>query len=391
MTLPDCLDSFLDLVRKSGLLTDEQLAALDYSELPHDPEAAAEELIRRALLTTFQARHLLAGRFRGLLVDQYRVKRPIGKGGMGLVYLAEHLTLSRQVAIKILRTDLLDSPGVRERFAREGRAIAALNHPNIVRLYDVGTDRNTHYLIMEYVEGRSLEALLRQRGRLPVQEAVGYAVQVAEGLRHAHERGVVHRDIKPANLLLDPAGTIKILDMGLARFHHVDNTDNLTERIGGGILGSPDYIAPEQASQQFDARTDVYSLGATLYALLTGEPPFSGRSIAEKLISHRSLPVIPPHHRNPGIPRELSMVVLRMMAKNPADRYQTPAEVVKALRPFAQEAPEEEPEVRETAPVAADRGASGWKVGLMVMVFLALAAAGVVAAWLALQMLVGRG
>jgi serine/threonine protein kinase len=382
MAAPQHRDDFLDVVRKSGLLPEHRLAELSTdTPLPADPEQTAEALVRRGLLTSFQARHLLAGRFKGLILDQYRVLRPLGRGGMGLVYLAEHLTIKRQVAIKILRTDMLDSPGARERFTREGRAIAALDHPNIVRLYGVGNNGDTHYLIMEYAEGRSLETLLRQQGRLPLRKAVRYAMQVADGLQHAHERGIVHRDVKPANLLLDAKGSVKILDMGLARFH-VDRTDNLTERVGGGILGSPDYIAPEQASQQLDTRTDVYSLGATLYALLVGEPPFSGRSVAEKLFGHRTCAVIPPHVRDPNVPRELSMVVLKMMAKDPADRYQTPAEVVEALAPFARSEEKTPPE-----PVEAVRPRrKGVMLPLLVASLLTLVSAGIAATWAALQM-----
>jgi serine/threonine-protein kinase len=235
---------------------------------------------------------------------------------------------------------------VRERFAREGRAVAALDHPNVVRLYDVGQDGGTHYLVMEYVEGRSLEAVLRQDGRLPLHQAVDYVMQVAAGLQHAHERGIVHRDVKPANLLVDTTGTVKILDMGLARFH-ADAEDRLTERTGGGILGSPDYVAPEQASHQLDTRTDVYSLGATLYALLTGEPPFCGGSVAEKIAAHRTRPVVPPHRHDPSIPLGLSQVVVRTLEKDPADRYQTPAEVIEALAPFARQ---EDPRPRPAPP-----------------------------------------
>jgi serine/threonine protein kinase len=389
MAAPQDRSAFLDLLRRSGLLHADRLAELDAdATLPADPQAVADELVRRDVLTPFQSRLLLAGRFRGLIVDRYRVLRPLGKGGMGLVYLAEHLSLTRRVALKILRSDLTGAPGVRERFAREGRAIAALNHPNIVRLYDVGQDGALHYLIMEYVEGRSLEELLQQKGRLPPREAVEYAIQAARGLAHAHERGIVHRDVKPANLLLDACGTVKILDMGLARFH-TDSTDNLTERVGGGVLGSPDYLAPEQMTKQLDTRSDVYSLGATLYALLLGEPPFSGRTVAQKLADHLHRPVPPPHLRDPNVPRPLSLVVLRMLAKDPADRYQTPAEVIEALGPFAQPRPKppKPPEPRPTEAVPEPARGISWRGAVLVLLaFGLLAGFGAVVVWAALRM-----
>src|SRR5262245_20478295 len=193
MTAPQDRTAFLEVVRKSELSPADKVAALAAdASLPPDPEGTAQELIRRNVLTSFQARLLLAGRYRGLILDQYRVLRPLGKGGMGLVFLAEHLTLGRPVAIKILRTDLMNTPGVRERFAREGRAIAALDHPNVVRLYDVGHAGEMHYLVMEYVEGRSLETVLQHQGRLPLRQACEYVRQAALGLQHAHERGIVH-------------------------------------------------------------------------------------------------------------------------------------------------------------------------------------------------------
>lgn len=328
---PRDLAQFLEIVCKSGLVAEPDLGdLLADQELPDNPEQAAEILIGAGLLTAFQAKLLLQGKYKGMLLGPYKVLRPIGQGGMGFVYLAEHLALGRQVALKVLRANQINTPGALERFQREGRAAAALDHPNIVGVHDVCTAGTTHYLVMEYVAGQSLEALLQQKGRLPAAQAVNYAIQIAQGLRHAHERGIVHRDIKPANLLVDGDGTLKILDMGLARFYN-DTDDDLTERLGGGILGSPDYIAPEQALGQLDIRSDIYSLGATLYRLLLGQPPFASGTVNQKLIDHQRRAVTPPNLLDSTIPVKLSQAVLRMLAKDPNARFQTPDEVIAAL------------------------------------------------------------
>jgi serine/threonine protein kinase len=339
MSAPATLDGLLDVVRKSGLVAETALTDhLSTKPLPDDPAQAVETLIQAGLLTRFHAHHLLQGKFKGFVLDSYKVLRPLAKGGMSLVYLAEHVSLHRRVALKIFPTELMWNTIALERFYREGRAAAALNHPNIVRVYDFGRAEDLHFLVMEYVEGNNLEEVVRARGRLPYRQAVNYILQAAQGLAHAHERGLIHRDIKPANLLLDKTGTIKILDMGLARFFE-DATDNLTERAGNEtVLGTPDYISPEQALHQLDIRSDIYSLGATLHALLLGEPPFAGKSAAEKLMAHQLRQVVPPHRRDVTIPEELSAVVVRMLAKKPEDRYQTPNEVIEALTPWAPKA-----------------------------------------------------
>jgi serine/threonine protein kinase len=330
------VETLLDLIRKSHLIDPQTLDAhLARASLPRDPALAVETFVRAELLTRFQARHLLEGRFEGFIIGPYKVLEPIAEGGMGLVYLAEHAGLRRRVALKILRTELLAERGALLRFHREGRAAASLDHPNIVRVHDCGRTGTTRYLVMEYVQGRSLEDLLRRRGRLPVEEAVDYALQAARGLQHAHERGIIHRDVKPANLVLDRQGTVKILDMGLARSFS-DPEDRITERMGGeAVLGSPDYIAPEQALGRLDSRSDIYSLGATLHALISGQPPFPGRTAAQKLMAHQSRPATPLHRLAPDVPPALSAVVLLMLAKDPEARYQSFAEVIAALSPWA--------------------------------------------------------
>lgn len=334
------LEQLLTIIRKGALVPEEKLAALEAEgTLPANAEEALNALVHRGVLTTFHARHLRQGKYKGFLLGSYRVLRPIGRGGMGLVYQAEHTTLQRQVALKILRNSWGEQAGARERFLREGRAVAALDHPNIVRLYELNQDSDTWYLVLEYLQGRSLEERLHHEGRVPQHQAVDYIRQAARGLQHAHDRGIIHRDVKPANLVVDAQGVVKILDLGLARFYE-DQVDNLTERVGG-VLGSPHYIAPEQARSQVDPRSDIYALGATLYHLLLGQPPFPAPTIQQVLMHHQLRTPVAPHIRDPRISPELSAVVMGMLAKDPEHRFQSPAEIDLVLAPFAQAAPVE--------------------------------------------------
>jgi serine/threonine protein kinase len=339
MPVPTTTEKLLELVRQSSLVEpatlDEYLK--EHPELPANPNKAAGKLVKDGLLTTYQASQLLAGRHKGFLLGAYKVLEPLGTGGMGAVYLCEQVQLRRRVAVKVMSPKRAPDQSCLQRFYREARAVAALDHPNIVRAYDANQANNVHYLVLEYVEGETLDALVRRDGPLHFRQAADYVIQAAMGLQHAHERGLVHRDIKPSNLLVDKQGTLKILDMGLARFFH-DNNDNLTKNLdNGAVLGTADYLAPEQAlnSSDVDIRADIYSLGATFYMLVTGKPPFGGTT-SEKLLAHQ-LKQPPPLHQLPTkVPQGLSAVVQRMMAKDPAQRYQTPAEVVLALSPWSQ-------------------------------------------------------
>lgn len=326
----------LDLIRKSGILPPERLRALpDSIELPPEPPKAATELIRRGFITRFQAVQLLAGRHKGFRVGPYVIRDLLGRGGMGAVYLAEHLDLHRKVAIKILTLGRgEDQKLALERFLREARAAAALDHPNIVRIFDVARHNEAPYLVMEYVEGETLQQTLDRDGRIPFEVAAEYVAQAAAGLQHAHERGFIHRDIKPANLIRDRFGTIKILDMGLAR--SLSDTEKLTEKLDeGAVVGTADYIAPEQAINcpKVDGRVDIYSLGATLYTLIVGKPPFDGNT-TQKLMQHQLKTAPTLRDADAKLPVELSDAVVKMLAKKPAARFQTPAEVIAALAPW---------------------------------------------------------
>ncbi len=249
---------------------------------------------------------------------------------MGTVYLAEYLIMRRLVALKVIRSDLVSSPRFIEQFDREVRAAAKLSDPNIVAAYDAEQVGGSHVLVMEYVEGIDLARLLRDHGPIPLPEACDAVRQVASGLEHAFKRGMVHRDIKPQNLMRTPDGVIKILDFGVARVKSEEGPDGGSTGPDA-MLGTVDYMAPEQIDDPrlADIRADIYSMGCTLYALLSGRPPFAGRTVTQKFAAHGQDSPAP----LAVVPAGLNLILVRMMAKKPADRYQTPIEVVLALAP----------------------------------------------------------
>jgi serine/threonine protein kinase len=339
------VSQFLELLRQSGLVEDAHLAEeLRKLAAPSGlPETAAElsaAMVRNGLLTNFQSNQLLQGKSKGFVInDRYKVLEVLGAGGMGKVYLCEHILLKRLVALKVLPFDQVDKPSALERFYREARALAALDHPNIVRAHDMDRDRKLHFLVMEYVDGASLQELVSAVGPLEETRAAHYISQAALGLQHAHEAGWVHRDIKPGNILVDRLGTVKILDMGLALLFQ-DTTDGLTKMYDDQcVLGTADYLSPEQGmdSHDVDIRSDIYSLGATLYFTLTGKPPFDdSTSLTRKLLQHQMQEPRPLREARPDVSREMAAVVARMMAKDPARRYQVPLDVVDALAAWTQ-------------------------------------------------------
>ena len=332
--------AFLKNLRASGLLSTDQLAEIEQwpSAAEGDEQALARELVDRELLTGFQAKQLLAGRTQGFLIGPYTILDHIGAGGMGRVYKAVHRQLRRTVALKVLPRSRRMDRRARARFMREARASAQLEHPNIVTTYDVGQEGEITYLALQYIEGQSLYQVIRQQGRLAPSLAADITYQVALALQHAHERGVVHRDIKPSNILVTDRGMAKVLDMGLARLTRpegdADGTGTLTSE--GVVMGTLDYMAPEQASdtRTADVRSDIYSLGCTLYHMLTGRVPFPGGGPTEKLCRHALEAPEDPTKIVPDLPPELARVVARMITKLVDDRYQTPAEVASALLPW---------------------------------------------------------
>lgn len=280
------------------------------------------------------------------VIPGYELNAEVGRGGMGTVYRGHKRTLDRDVAIKVIhRHGMTDAEALR-RFRRESRAAARLSHPNVVTVFDAGATDDTFYLVMEYVHGIDLQRLIDRSGPLLIEAACDYVRQAALGLQHAHEQGMVHRDIKPANLILidedapksEPYGRIKLLDLGLARILHDDAESSaslLTQE--GTIVGTPDFIAPEQVenSHNVDIRADLYSLGCTLFYLLTGHVPFNGKTVLEKLDQHRWRTPRPVERLRRGIPPQVSAIVQKLMAKSPAQRFQTPQELAEALANIA--------------------------------------------------------
>lgn len=265
---------------------------------------------------------------------RYRVLEMVGRGGMGLVFKAEHRFLNRLVALKVIRPRLLANPLAVERFRLEVEAAARLSHPNIVTALDADQADDLHFLIMEFVAGANLAECLARQGPLAIADACDVCRQAAHGLQHAHELGMVHRDIKPHNLMRTPSGQVKILDFGLAHLVSARLATGWPE--AGGLMGSPDYIAPEQArhAQAVDIRADLYSLGCTLFYLLAGEVPFPAADNAGKVAAHLGqAPRLLSDVRS-DVPRELARLVFRLMAKHPEQRVQTPAELVEALTFF---------------------------------------------------------
>lgn len=338
-------DQLVELIRKSGVVEgprlDEFLGKIAGQGAQVDtPVKLAGRMIREGLLTKFQAEQFMLGRWKGFMLGKYKLLEKVGSGGMGIVYLAEHTQMRRRVALKILPADKSKDPQSLERFYREARAVAALDHPNIVRAHDVDNDDKTHFLVMEYVDGASLQDLVTKRGPLEVPRATHYIWQAALGLEHAHEGGLVHRDIKPANLLVHRSGVVKILDMGLARFFH-DQTDNLSREYNENVLGTVDYLSPEQAidSHSVDIRADIYSLGATFYFLVSGKTLFGDGSVAQKFLWHQMKEPAPIQSLCAAVPDELAAIIHKMLAKVPAERYQTPAELAEVLAPWVPQAP----------------------------------------------------
>lgn len=328
----------LETIRALGLV--EGAALREMETLSGDPREILDALVQRQRITAYQADELLAGRGAQLVLGPYLIVEPIGKGGMGQVFRARQHVLERDCALKIIRKDRLQTEESIERFRREARAAAKLKHPNIVAVYDANVADGVHYLAMELLQGVTLHELVKKNGQLSVGRACRYVQQAAIGLQHAHEQGLVHRDIKPQNLFLeDGSDQVKILDLGLARVreipqHGETETGELTRE--GEVMGTPDYMAPEQAldTRSADHRADIYSLGCTLYYLLTGRPPFPGGSLTEKLLAHQQREPIPLDQLCSGVPEKLASAIKKAMAKHPSDRYQTPREFADELAPF---------------------------------------------------------
>jgi eukaryotic-like serine/threonine-protein kinase len=339
------------------------------------------DLVQRGWLTPYQQSQILSGQAEKLIIGSYRIQSPLGEGGMGMVFKAIQPKLDRIVALKVIRPQVLAArPEILSRFHREARAIAQLNHPNIVILFDADEANDTHFIAMEYVDGLTFEKMVRQSGPMSIKQAAEYIRQCALGLQHAYEVGLVHRDIKPSNILVSQRssgvsngssmrlirpqlvtvrdrersqtqstgsfarswGTVKILDMGLARLTEAldeearPQNDYTPLTRAGALLGTPDFIAPEQArdARTVDIRADIYSLGCTFYYILTGKPPFPGGTDVQKLIRHQNEKPFPIEELRPGIPTEIVLILNRMLEKRVEDRFSSPKQLAEAIEAY---------------------------------------------------------
>ena len=263
------------------------------------------------------------------VLGDFRLEKKLGQGGMGAVYLAHQVSLDRPCALKVLSRDLAARPGFVERFVREARAMAKIDHPNVVKCYAVGEDRGLHFVAMELIDGKSMKDWGEQLGKLSVPDALHVILCCADALEHAHSLKMIHRDVKPDNILVTSKGAVKVADLGLAKV--LDEDMSMTQ--SGTGLGTPHYMPPEQArnAKYVDHRSDIYALGSTLYNLLTGETPFSGDSVVELITAKEKGQFTPARRKNPEIPERLDLMIDKAMAKDPKHRYQSVAEMIRDL------------------------------------------------------------
>lgn len=336
-------ERFLEMVAKSNLVEksafDKLVAEVREKcngKLPANAKKLAAAFEKAGLLTKWHTEKLFTGKYKGFYLGKYKLLGHIGTGGMSSVYLAEHTLMGDRRAIKVLPKKRVKDASYLARFQLEAKAIASLNHPNIVLAHDIDNQDDVHYIVMEYVDGVDLQTLVKNEGPLDFAMAADVIAQAARGLGHAHSKGVVHRDVKPANLLIDGEGRVRLLDMGLALVN-TEGDDSLTVANNENVLGTADYLAPEQAlnSHTVDHRVDIYGLGCTLYYLLTGRPPFSDGTLAQRIARHQTEMPKSVRKLRTDCPGELEGICVKMIQKDPAYRYQSAPDVAEALSKFA--------------------------------------------------------
>lgn len=330
--------SFVKLLERSGIVAETELKT-ELSKLSKKLDGRTIQvddlvghLIESGLITQWHTEKLLAGKYKGFILGKFKLQTHLGSGGMSSVYLARHRISDQLRAIKVLPRKKVADKSYLDRFYLEARAAASLNHPNVVRIYDICNENDTHFMVMEYVEGEDLYEIVSGNGPLGFEDAAQFIAQAAEGLTHAHQRELVHRDIKPANLLRTKDGDIKILDLGLALVNQ-DDSESLTVMYNEKVMGTADYLSPEQAvnSHEVDLRADIYSLGCTLYFLLTGHPPFPKGTLAQRIAMHQTKEPADIRESRPDCPDALRAVCQKMMKKSADERYQTCQEVKSEL------------------------------------------------------------
>jgi serine/threonine-protein kinase len=351
-------ESFGEIVVRLGYATPEQVARCTRIQQERraagkPPGILGEIMVAQGYLSKPQVVEIMKQQAAGVsdsrFLGGFRVLEELGRGATGTIYRAVQISLDREVALKILSKKFAERPRQRERFLREARTVGRLRHPNIVQGIDVGCDRGVYYMAMEYIDGPTVGELLRRGGALDPRRALRIVMQIADALAYAHENGVMHRDIKPDNIMLTGDGIAKLCDLGLARLEK-EEADAAHKTHTGAAIGTPHYISPEQARglPQVDARSDIYSLGATFYHMVTGSPPFPGDSAVDVIARHISEAVRPPTQVNPLVGPSVERAILRMMAKDPAERFADAKELLARLRQIV-----EEEERRPAAPPAA--------------------------------------
>lgn len=338
--MPATAREFLQGWLRSGLINrstlEEELRAVP-ARVREDPERLAEHFIRTRILTPYQAKRLLAGKFQNLALGPYHVLTPLGKGGMGVVFQARDTRSQQVVALKVLPPKRAkEEQRLLARFRREMELSQRVAHPHLAWTYEAGVAEGVYFIAMEYVPGKTLQRLVQARGPLTVGRAARLLGEVAAALEHAHSQRLIHRDLKPSNVMISSHDHAKVLDLGLALIH--GETEGAREVIGGRgyIVGTMDYISPEQThnATEVDARSDLYSLGCSLYFALTGTPPFPGGTPREKIQRHRTEDPRPPQEINPDIPEPIVELIYQLMAKRPQERPANAAVVEQTLRNF---------------------------------------------------------
>lgn len=333
--------TFLQRLFDSGILTEQNFNALEQKKIRHqNVESFIQDLFESKLLTKFQAEQIIAGKGESLAFGKYIIQEKLGAGGMGQVYKAYHPEAAKLVAIKvILPQGKFDTESVK-RFEREVKASEKLVHPNIIAVLDSGSFKGSLFMVMELIEGKDLFELINEKGKLAIKEAVAYIIQAARALEHAHANGVIHRDVKPANLIADSHGFLKIVDMGLAKIQAGENEDKVSMlTTNTAIMGSADFMSPEQtvSTKNVDTRTDIYSLGASFYFLLTARVMYPQKATFSKLISHRQAPISSLKFMRPDVSQKLDDIYTKMVAKKVGDRYQSMTELILDLEALEKE------------------------------------------------------
>jgi eukaryotic-like serine/threonine-protein kinase len=344
----------LPVIKSSGVLGERQLAEIKakvlHGDYPMDPTALADCLIRDKILTSFQAKRFLSNRPQGLIVGRYIILDRIGSGSMGRVYKAHHVMMDRVVALKIIAPEIAANDRVVARFQREMKLVGRLDHPNVVRAFDADQIHRVLFIVMEYVSGISLGDRLKKKGPISPAEMIDYATQSALGLAHAHEQGIVHRDVKPTNILLTEDRKVKLLDLGLGVLMEADSAATFATADGIAV-GTVDYMSPEQAcGRDVDGRSDLYSLGCSMYHLMTAKLPFTGTTPIERLgkrISGRHVPIT---EHLPDLPGNFVRVLDKLMAHKPHERYATAAEAAEALQALIRPKAKPAASAQSTAP-----------------------------------------